>query len=197
MIDRFMWSGGGTLVMLNKSHYTYKMRNVLLNSIAASLLLASSQLFAKGENEIGSFLSYYDRAETVGGDDVNTTHLGLDVLYIRSLKSFWLGGELSYASSRSSISSAGLFKVGVPLKYWIAGPESKGLGFYVMATPYFGREDDSDDAHSLLGVKMAPGLVIFLSDMVGIDTKIYYDYTREGSSPVVTTGLMSGFSIYF
>lgn len=164
--------------------------------LVASLLMAPS-LFAKGENEVGSKLSYFDRQSQESGEKIRTSEMGLSVLYLRSLKSLWTGVEMSYGSTRSTNTNKGHMLLGVPFKYWMKGPESKGIGLYAVATPYFGREHEGDEGSSMMGFNMGPGIVVFLSDMLGIDTKIYYDYRRVGSSPWTTTGLASGFSVYF
>lgn len=155
------------------------------------------KVYAKGENEVGMSLSYSDRASEESGESVRTSEFSLSGLYLRSFKSFWAGGELVYLSSRSTNLNSGSLLFGVPFKYWMKGPESKGVGIYGFATPCFGKRDSADGSASILGLKMGPGLVVFLSDMLGIDTKLYYDYRRIGSNPEVTTGLTSGFSVYF
>lgn len=161
------------------------------------MTLFAPRAFAKGDNEFGFLLSYFDRQYEADGQKVKQVDIDFSGLYLTSLKSFWSGIELSYGTSRSSIVGTSSLKLGVPFKYWMKGPESKGIGIYAVATPYLGRVDSGDGGDTLLGLTMGPGIAYFLSDMVSVDTKLYYDYRRVGSSPWVTTGLMVGISTYF
>jgi len=150
----------------------------------------------KGQQEVGFGLGYFDRQYQQDGQTLRQSNLDVSGRYLMPVKTFWTGFDLAYGSSRSTVSDSGHLSLGVPFKYWIKGPESKGIGFYVVGTPYFGRSTDAE-SNSFLGVSSGPGLVYFFSDLLGIDTRLYYDYRRVGSSPWVTTGLSSGFAVYF
>lgn len=163
---------------------------------ACLLLLSSSRLWAKGDNEVGFGLSYLDRQATVDGEIVRTAGFTFDIDYLRSVKKFWTGVDFSYAALKSSVGDSGHLVLGVPFKYWIKGPESKGVGFYGIGTPYLGRSDEGTGSGSVLGLKMGPGVAVFISDLVAIDTRFYYDY-RMGSNPSTTTGMLVGCSLFF
>jgi len=165
--------------------------------LSTACYLVSDASYCKGGHEVGASLSYLDRQSVVYDEAVRSSEVIMSALYLQDFGDFWAGGEMSYLSYRSSLSDTSGILFGAPFKYWIKGPESKGVGFYVIGTPFFGKQDNANGSASLMGVKTGPGLVLFLNDMLGIDTKLYYDYRRVGSNPEITTGLLSGFSVYF
>ncbi|MCX6116575.1 MAG: hypothetical protein NT027_03465 [Proteobacteria bacterium] len=153
--------------------------------------------FSKGENEVGFDLQYSDTNASIDGEKVRGSSFVFNSLYLRNFKSVWSGVSIGYENSRSTLEDNAYVNFGVPFKYWIKGPESKGIGIAVQATPYFGKKDDSEGGGTMLGANLGPSLVVFMSDMLGIETKLYFDYRRVGSNSYTTTGLKAGFSVYF
>jgi hypothetical protein len=161
------------------------------------LAVSSSVSMAKGDNELNFALHYTDQSAVVDGEKVSASSVGLGIRYLRSIKSFWAGAQLDYVSKRSTISASSLFIVGAPFKYWMKGPESKGVGFYVEGMPYLGKDDAGLQTGSLFGLSMGPGCAVFLNDMAAIDSKLFYDYRHVSSGTTTLTGLTSGLSIFF
>lgn len=153
---------------------------------------------AKGSNELSSGFSYLTaRADSEDNGAVKSTHLVLNLSYLRNIKSYWAGGELTYDSYSSDSTSTLTMILGGPLKYWFKGPESKGVGFYLYTTPYLGRADSQEGSGTVFGLKLGPGLGVFLSDLLSIDIKLVYDYRKTSGRTSTTTGLTTGFAIYF
>ena len=165
--------------------------------IAFYALLNATFASAKGDNEIGASFSFLDGKGDTEDGVVHSTQTTLTGMYLRNLKSYWLGGELTYDAYRSESNNRNTLVLGVPMKYWLKGPDSKGVGLYGFVTPYYGKLDNGIDSGQVMGLKLGPALVVFLSDMLGVDTKIVYDYRKTGGKTSTTTGLLVGFSIYF
>jgi hypothetical protein len=153
--------------------------------------------FAASNNEISSSFEYIDRQDFVDDTKNLNSIIRLDVNYLRWISSYWLGGSLMYESWRASVSSQQSFLLGMPIKYWIKGPESKGIGFHVGSTPYIGKLYHFGSTPTVLGVKLGPGVTYHLANEVGVDTTLYYDYQRKGKHPSVTTGMKVGFNVFF
>lgn len=165
--------------------------------VATGLLFSSSLAFAKGANELESSFSFLDGKSQTDDGMVHSTEMILNGAYLRLLGSYWLGGELTYDMYESDTTSRTTMIIGVPFKYWLKGPDSKGVGLYGFSTPYFGKLDNGIEAGTVFGLKLGPSLVAFLSDMVGVDTKLVYDYRKTSGQTSTTTGLLVGFSIFF
>lgn len=173
------------------------MSGALKCMIAVFALYGATVASAKGDNELGTSFSYLDGKGDTDEGVVHSTQMTLSGMYLRNLKSYWIGGELTYDAYRSDLTSRNTLVLGVPLKYWLKGPDSKGVGVYGFVTPYFGKLDNGLESGTLMGLKLGPSLVVFLSDMLGVDTKIVYDYRKTGGKTSTTTGLLVGFSVYF
>ena len=173
------------------------MRVALKCMIALCTLRGATLASAKGDNDLGANFSYLDGKGDTEDGVVHSTQMTLSGMYLRNLKSYWIGGELTYDAYRSEVSTRNTLVLGVPVKYWLKGPESKGVGFYGFVTPYFGKLDNGLESGTVMGLKLGPALVVFLSDMLGVDTKIVYDYRKTGGKTSTTTGLLVGFSVYF
>lgn len=165
--------------------------------IAVYVLFGATPASAKGDNELGVNFSYLDGKGDTDDGVVRSTQMTLSGVYLRNLKSYWIGGELTYDAYRSDAGSRNTLVLGAPVKYWLKGPDSKGVGLYGFVTPYFGKMDNGLQSGTVMGLKLGPALVVFLSDMLGVDTKIVYDYRKTGGKTSTTTGLLVGFSVYF
>lgn len=174
------------------------MRVALVTPMIALCALFGARLAcAKGDNELSTNFSYLDGIADTDDGIVHSTQMTLTGAYLRNLKSYWIGGELTYDAYRSDLTSRNTLVLGVPFKYWLKGPDSKGVGLYGFVTPYFGKLDNGLESGPVMGLKLGPALVVFLSDMLGVDTKIVYDYRKTGGKTSTTTGLLVGFSVYF
>lgn len=174
------------------------MKLVITRLTALLLVTISTLASAKGDNEIETNFAYVDGKGDTDEGSIHATQITLNLAYLRNLKSYWVGGEFTYDMYRSDLTSHTTMILGAPFKYWLKGPDSKGVGLYGFVTPYLGKYDNGGDpAGTTYGFKLGPSLVVFMSDSVGVDTKIVYDYHKTGGKTWTTTGLLVGFSVFF
>jgi hypothetical protein len=188
------------MFLLNQGQFRLLFSSVaLLAAITASPAVAQVAALSAGSVQIGGQATFNIQDNDDGAGNVTSLTLSPSAQFFVST-GLALGGEVRLGYTSVGDFDAWTYGVGPAITYYFVRegnthPFLRGSARYMR----FSISDNDDEDQSITGVRATAGLLFLLTQSVGIDAGLYYDYS-DGSGDIdfneTNYGLALGISAF-
>jgi hypothetical protein len=178
----------------------YALAALLASSFSPATLVAQQPAVDKGSYLIGGQASFSVQSRSEFDEDVTELTL-MPYVQVFVSRGLAIGGELELARSSYDDLTLTRFGIGPAISYYFvkSSPVQPFVRGSIRLARATSKSNSVDSDQNLFGYRLAGGMLVLLSDAVGLDVSLYYDRLQIRNSTdfdLATFGLALGVSAF-
>jgi hypothetical protein len=186
--------------MIGPYHPRFALVALLASSVSPITLAGQQPALDPGSYLVGGEASFSSQSRSEFDEDAIELTLMPYVQYFVS-RGLAIGGELELARSSYGDLTITQFGIGPAISYYFvkSSPVQPFARGSIRLARAMSKTDSADSDQNLFGYRFAGGILVLLSDAVGLDMSLYYDrvqYRNHTDIDHTTFGLAVGISAF-